>query len=101
APRHRARRDALVRRDRKECKIEKPNKGAAVKVKRTRLGVGTAVVAVVIATAVQSSGATGAAARASNLRVREWNPPTSASTRARFAAGAPSVPMWSHTYNAG
>jgi hypothetical protein len=72
-----------------------------MKVSRTRFGLGATVVAVVIATAVPSSGAGGAPARGSNLRVREWHRPLSSATKARIAAGAPSVPMWSHTYRAG
>ena len=65
----------------------------------TRLGVAVAVAATVLATAV--SGAGGATRATPLLRVREWNPPVSAATRAKIAAHAPSVPMWSHTYRAG
>jgi hypothetical protein len=67
----------------------------------TRFGVGVAVVATVIATAGSTSGASGATRAAPALRVREWHPALSAATKARLAAGAPSVPMWKHTYNLG
>lgn len=58
-----------------------------------------AVAAAVIASAGPVSGASGAA-RSPALRVRAWHPPLGATTRAKIAAGAPSVPMWSHTYRA-
>jgi hypothetical protein len=65
-----------------------------------KLGIGVLVAAATMAAAVATSG-TGGAAAATPLRVREWHPAAAASTHARVAAGAPSVPMWSHTYTAG
>src|SRR5664279_5698044 len=66
---------------------------------RNRFGIGLGVVVVALATTatLSASGAAGASA-AAPLRVREFQPTTSPATRARLAKGAPSVPMWSHTY---
>jgi hypothetical protein len=69
--------------------------------RRARFGVGIAVLATVVATAVSTSGASGASGATPKLRVREWRPALSAATRAKIAAGAPSVPMWKHTYTVG
>jgi hypothetical protein len=67
---------------------------------RARLAIAISAVTAVIATVVPASAAN-SATRPAPLRVREWRPTISAQTRARVAAGAPSVPMWSHTYLAG
>ena len=69
-------------------------------VRRTRFGVAVAVATTVIAMMVPASAASSTGPSAS-LRVREWRPAISAQTRAKLAAGALSVPMWSHTYSAG
>ncbi|HEY5012405.1 MAG TPA: hypothetical protein VIK61_06820 [Acidimicrobiia bacterium] len=69
--------------------------------RRTRFGIGVTVAAAVMATAIPVSGASSASSAAPPLRVREWHPALAQSTRARLAAGVPSVPMWSHTYKVG
>jgi hypothetical protein len=69
--------------------------------RRARVGAAIAIATVVITTAVSASGASGAPRSAPLLHVREWQPALSSSTRARLATGAPSVPMWKHTYTVG